>query len=109
MISMRICSGETTSSVGTGQGDQCWRCTKETGQVPWLVLRMTAWAFLTATMRTTNARGQWWGPVLRLPREVQEDEEALGNMEVSVGGGAGGEKDRGPDGLGHGEGAGGRG
>ena len=23
---------------GAGQGDQCWRCTKEAGQVPWPVL-----------------------------------------------------------------------
>ena len=43
---------------------------------------MTAWAFSTATMRTTDARGQWWGPVLRLPTEVQEDEEEQGVMEV---------------------------
>ena len=43
---------------------------------------MTAWAFPTATMRTTDARGQWWGPVLRLPKEVQEDEEAQGGPEV---------------------------
>ena len=43
---------------GAGQGDQCWRCTKEAWQVPWPVLRMTAWAFPTATMRTTGARGQ---------------------------------------------------
>ena len=50
------------------------------GAVP--VLRMTAWAFPTATMRTTDARGQWWGPVLRLPKEVQEDEEAQGGVEV---------------------------
>ena len=71
--------------VGAGQGDQCWRCTKEAGQVPWLVLRMTAWAFPTATMHTTDARGQWWGPVLRLPREVQGDEEAQGGMEVWLG------------------------
>ena len=68
--------------VGAGQGDLCWRCTKEAGQVPWPVLRMTAWAFATATMRTKDARGQWWGPVLRLPREVQEDEEAQEGMEV---------------------------
>ena len=61
---------------GAGQGDQCLRCTREAGQVPWPVLRMTAWAFPTATMRTTDARGQWWGPVLRLPKELQEDEEA---------------------------------
>ena len=27
---------------GAGQGNQCWRCTKEAGQVPWPVLRMTA-------------------------------------------------------------------
>ena len=67
---------------GTGQRDQCWRCTKEAGQVPWPVLRMTAWAFPTATMRTTDARGQWWGPVRRLPEEVQEDEEAQGGVEV---------------------------
>ena len=37
---------------GPRQGDQCWRCTKEAGQVPWPVLTMTAWAFPTATMRT---------------------------------------------------------
>ena len=43
---------------------------------------MTAWAFPNATMRTTDARGQWRGPVLRLPKEVQEDEEAQGGMEV---------------------------
>ena len=43
---------------GAGQGDQCWRCTKEAGQVPWPVLRMTAWAFPAATMRTTDATGQ---------------------------------------------------
>ena len=67
---------------GPGQGDQCWRCTKEVGQVPWPVLRTTAWAFPNATMRTTDARGQWWGPVLRLPKEVQEDEEAQGEVEV---------------------------
>ena len=58
---------------GTGQGDQCWRCTKVARQVLWPVLRMTAWVFPTATMRTTDARGQWWAPVLRLPKEVQED------------------------------------
>ena len=23
---------------GAGQGDQCWRCTKDAGQVPWPVL-----------------------------------------------------------------------
>ena len=67
---------------GAEQGDQCWRCTKEAGQVPWPVLRMTTWALLTATMRTTDARGQWWGPVLRLHREVQEDEEAQEGVEV---------------------------
>ena len=66
----------------TGQGDQCWRCTKEAGQVPGPVLIMTAWAFPTATMRTTDARGQWWGPVRWLPKEVQEDEEAQGGVEV---------------------------
>ena len=46
---------------GAGQGDQYWRCTKEAGQVPWPVLRMTAWAFPTATMRTTDARGAVMG------------------------------------------------
>ena len=66
---------------GAGQGDQCCRCTKEAGQVPWPVLRMTAWAFPTATMRTTDTKGQWWGPVLRLPKEVQEDEEAQEGVE----------------------------
>ena len=70
---------------GAGQGDQCLRCTKEAEQVPWLVLRMTAWAFPKATMRTTDARGQWWGPVPRLPKEVQEDEEAHGEVEVWCG------------------------
>ena len=68
--------------LGTRQGDQCWRCTKEAGQVTWLVLRMTALAFWTATMHTTDVRGQWWGPVLRLPREVHEEVEAQGDMEV---------------------------
>ena len=67
---------------GAGPGDQCWRCTKEAGQVPWPVLKMTAWAFPTATMRTVDARGQWRGPVLRLPREVKEDEEAQEGVEV---------------------------
>ena len=43
---------------------------------------MTAWAFPNATMRTMDAREQWWGPVLRLPKEVQEDEEAQGEAEV---------------------------
>ena len=43
---------------------------------------MTAWAFPNATMRTTVTRQQWWGPVLRLPKEVQEDEEAQGDVEV---------------------------
>ena len=66
---------------GAGQGDQCWRCTKEAGQVPWPVLRTTAWVFPNATLRTTDARGQWWGAVLRLPKEVQEDEEAQGEVE----------------------------
>ena len=67
---------------GAGQGDHCWRCIKEVGQVPWPVLRMTAWAFPNATMRATEARGQWWGPVLRLPKKVQEGEEAQGEVEV---------------------------
>ena len=67
---------------GAGQADQCLRCTKEAGQVQWLVLRMTAWAFPNATMSATDARGQWWGPVLRLPKEVQEGEEAQGEVEV---------------------------
>ena len=68
--------------VEAAQGDQWWRCTNEVGQVPWPVLRMTAWAFLTVTMCTTDVKGQWSGPVLRLPREVQGDEEAQGDMEV---------------------------
>ena len=67
---------------GAGQGDKCWRCTKKAGQVPWLVLQMTAGAFPNATMRATDAKGQWWGPVLRLPKEVQEGEEAQGEVEV---------------------------
>ena len=67
---------------GAGQGDQCWRCTKEAGQIPFSVLRMTAWAFRNTTKRTTNTRGQWWGPVLRLPKEVRGDEEAQGDVEV---------------------------
>ena len=33
-------------------------------------------------MRTTDARGQWPGPVLQLPKEVQEDDEAQGGVEV---------------------------
>ena len=66
---------------GAVQGDQCWRCTKEAGQIPWPVLRMMPWAFQNATMRTTDARGQWWGPVLRLTKEVREDEEAQGDVE----------------------------
>ena len=61
-----------------GQGDQCWRSTKKPRQVPWLVLRITAWAFQTTTMRTTDVRGQWWGPVVRLPRKVHEDKVAQG-------------------------------
>ena len=67
---------------GVGQGDQCWRCTKEAGQIPWPVLRMMAWALRNATMRTTDTRGQCRGPVLRLPEEVQVDEEAQGDLEV---------------------------
>ena len=67
---------------GARQGNQCWRCTKEAVRFPWPVLRMTAWAFPNTTMRTTDTRGQWWGPVLRLPRGVQEDEEAKGEVEV---------------------------
>ena len=43
---------------------------------------MTAWAFPNATMRTTDARGQSRGPVLRLPKKVQEDEDAQGEVEV---------------------------
>ena len=74
--------GKDNIPEGAGQGDQCSRCTKEAGQIPWPVLRMTAWAFPNATMRTTDTRGQWWQPVLRLPKEVQEDEEAQGDVEV---------------------------
>ena len=62
--------------LGAGQGDQCCRFTKDARQVQFPVLRMKAWAFLTATMRTTDARQLWWRPVLRLPREVQEEDEA---------------------------------
>ena len=43
---------------------------------------MTAWAFSNATMRSTDARGQWWGPVLRVPKEVQEGEAAQREVEV---------------------------
>ena len=43
---------------------------------------MTAWSFPNATMRTTDARGQWWGPVPRLPKGVRKDEEAQGEAEV---------------------------
>ena len=50
--------------------------------MPWPVLRMTAWAFPTGTMRTTDIRGRWWGPVLRLPKEVHGDEETQADMEV---------------------------
>ena len=54
----------------------------EAGQVPSPVPRTMAWAFPNATMRTTDARGQCWGPVLRLRKDVQEDEEAEGEAEV---------------------------
>ena len=77
---------------GAAQGDQCWRCTKEAGQIPWVVLRMTALAFPNATMRTTDTREQWWGPVLPLPKEVQEDEEAQGDVEVGTGEGKEGKR-----------------
>ena len=50
--------------------------------VPWPVLRMTAWVIPIAAMRTTDVRGQWWGPVLQLPREVHEDEEAQQDADV---------------------------
>ena len=50
--------------------------------MPGLVLITMAWAFPTATMRTTDVRGQWWGPLRRLPREVHEDEEAKEDVEV---------------------------
>ena len=43
---------------------------------------MMAWAFPNATMRTTDTLGQWWGSVLRLPKEVREDEDAQGEVEV---------------------------
>ena len=94
---------------GAGQGDQCWRCPKEAGQVPWLVLRMTTWAFPTATMRTTDARGQWWGLVLRLPREVQEDEEAQEGVEVWWGEEQEEKRSRGPGRMRHSAGTAGRG
>ena len=94
---------------GAGQGDQCWRCTKEAGQVPWPVLRMTTWALPTATMRTTDARGQWWRLVLRLPREVQEKEEAQEGVEVWWGEEQEGKRSRRPDRMGHSAGTAGRG
>ena len=49
---------------GSGQGDQCWRCTKEAGQVPWPLLRMTACAFPIggAVLRVTDAEGNVWLP-----------------------------------------------
>ena len=53
---------------GAGQGDQCWRCIKEAGQTPWPVLRMTAWAFPKATMRTTDTRGSGGGRCCGCPR-----------------------------------------
>ena len=36
---------------------------------------MTAWTFSNATMRTTDTRGQWWGPVLQLPKEARGEVE----------------------------------
>ena len=77
MMSIRICSGETTSQKGQDRGTSAGDAPSKRGRS-----RMTAWAFPNATMRTTDARGQWWGPVLRLPKEVQEDEEAQGEVEV---------------------------
>ena len=53
--------------------------------MPWPILRMTACAFPTATMRTADVWRQWWGPVLRLPREVHEEEKAQGDMDVGWG------------------------
>ena len=88
-------------SEGAGQGDQCWRCTKEAGQVPWPLLRMTAWAFSTATMRTTDARGQWWGPVLRLTQGGAGGWGGPGGCVGLVGGGPGGEESRSPDRMQH--------
>ena len=81
-MSMRICSGEKTSRWGQDRRTSAGDAPRKAGQVPLLVLRMTAWAFPTATMHTTDARGQWWGPVLRQPREVQEDEGAQGAIGV---------------------------
>ena len=51
----------------------------------WPDLRITAWAFLTATMRTTDTPGQWPRPVLRLPREIHVDEKAQEDVEVRWG------------------------
>ena len=60
--------------------------------MPWLVLRMTAWAFARPTMPTTEVRGQWWQPVLHLPREVRVDEEAQEDVEVCLGDGQEGKR-----------------
>ena len=43
---------------------------------------MTSWAFPTATMRTTEVRGQWGGPLLRLPCELKGRSMPRGGMEV---------------------------
>ena len=48
----------------------------------WPVVRMTAWVFPTATMRSTDIRGLWRGPVLKLLRKTHVDEQAQGNVEV---------------------------
>ena len=48
----------------------------------WPVLRMTAGAFLMATMRTTDTRGQWCRPVLCLLRGMHVDKDAQGDVEV---------------------------
>ena len=68
--------------MGSGRENQCLRGTKKAGQVLWSVLRMTAWAFPTATMRTTDVWGQWCGPVLQLHREVHKGEEAQEDVEI---------------------------
>ena len=52
---------------------------------------MTAWAFSTATMRTTDVLGQWRGRLLRLPRGVHQDEEAQEDVDVCRGEGGPGE------------------
>ena len=43
--------------------------------VPWPVLCIAGWAFLDATLRGTEGRRHWWGPLLRPLDEKDEEEE----------------------------------